>query len=69
MNDLGGLVTGDGSGGDAARAAAKEIIGRGGEAIADANSVATPERGQAIIDTALETWGRIAYSSFVTRPA
>jgi NAD(P)-dependent dehydrogenase (short-subunit alcohol dehydrogenase family) len=55
VNDLGGSVTGDGSGGDAAGATAKEIIGRGGEAVADANSVARPEGCHAIVDTVLET--------------
>jgi NAD(P)-dependent dehydrogenase (short-subunit alcohol dehydrogenase family) len=59
VNDLGGSVTGDGSGGDAANATALEITTNGGEAVADTNSVATPEGGQAIIDTALDTWGRV----------
>ena len=59
VNDLGGSVTGDGSGGDAANDTAQEIKEKGGEAVADTNSVATPEGGQAIIDTALNTWGRV----------
>lgn len=38
---------------------AGEIAGEGGEAVADAHSVATPEGGQAIIDLALSAWGRL----------
>src|SRR5258705_4038789 len=59
VNDLGGSVTGVGAGEDTAHATAREITDHGGEAVADVNSVATPEGGQAIIDTALETWGRV----------
>jgi NAD(P)-dependent dehydrogenase (short-subunit alcohol dehydrogenase family) len=59
VNDTGGSVTGDGSNGQAATAAAEEIRRRGGEAVADSNSVTTPEGGEAIIDTALHTWGRV----------
>ena len=59
VNDLGGSVTGDGSGGDAANDTAQVIKDNGGEAVADTNSVATPEGGRAIIDTALNTWGRV----------
>lgn len=57
VNDLGGSVTGDGSGGDAANDTAQVIKDNGGEAVADTNSVATPEGGRANIDTALNTWG------------
>ena len=59
VNDLGGSVTGEGSEVDAAQAVAQEINDQGGEAVADVNSVATPEGGHAIIDTALSTWGRV----------
>lgn len=59
VNDLGGSVTGDGSGGDPAAETAAEIIAGSGEAVADTHSVATADGGQAIIDTALETWGRV----------
>ncbi len=59
VNDTGGSVTGSGSDSDAAFAAAEEIRSEGGEAIADNHSVATPEGGQAIIDTALDAWGRV----------
>jgi NAD(P)-dependent dehydrogenase (short-subunit alcohol dehydrogenase family) len=59
VNDLGGSVTGEGAGQGAAHETAREINDQGGVAVADLNSVVTPEGGQAIIDTALETWGRI----------
>jgi len=59
VNDTGGSVTGTGSNTDAAHAAAEEIRRQGGEAAADTNSVTSPEGGQAIIDTALRSWGRV----------
>jgi NAD(P)-dependent dehydrogenase (short-subunit alcohol dehydrogenase family) len=59
VNDTGGSVTGTGSNTDAAHAAAEEIRRQGGEAVADTNSVTSPEGGQAIIDTALRSWGRV----------
>ena len=59
VNDTGGSVTGDGSNIGAASAAADEIRQSGGAAVADSNSVTSPEGGQAIIDTALRTWGRV----------
>jgi len=59
VNDTGGSVTGTGSNTDAAYAAAEEIRRQGGEAAADTNSVTSPEGGQAIIDTALRSWGRV----------
>ena len=59
VNDTGGSVTGAGSDADAATAVAEEIRQHGGQAIADTHSVTSPEGGQAIIDAALRTWGRI----------
>jgi NAD(P)-dependent dehydrogenase (short-subunit alcohol dehydrogenase family) len=59
VNDIGGSVTGLGSDAKAANAVAQEIRQLGGEAVADANSVTSPEGGQAIIDTAVGTWGRV----------
>jgi NAD(P)-dependent dehydrogenase (short-subunit alcohol dehydrogenase family) len=59
VNDLGGSVTGDGAGGNPAKDTAQEIKDNGGEAVADTNSVATPEGGQAIIETAVNAWGRV----------
>ena len=59
VNDIGGSVTGAGSDADAASAVVAEIRDNGGEAIADINSVTSPEGGQAIIDAALNAWGRV----------
>jgi NAD(P)-dependent dehydrogenase (short-subunit alcohol dehydrogenase family) len=59
VNDTGGSVTGTGSNTDAAHAAAEEIRRQGGEAVADTNSVTSPQGGQAIIDSALRSWGRV----------
>jgi NAD(P)-dependent dehydrogenase (short-subunit alcohol dehydrogenase family) len=59
VNDTGGSVTGDGSDVASAEAAAQEIRLLGGQAVADIHSVASPEGGQAIIDTALRAWGRV----------
>lgn len=59
VNDTGGSVTGTGADIDAANAAAEEVRRQGGEAVADTNSVTSPQGGQAIIDTALSTWGRV----------
>lgn len=59
INDLGGAV--DGSGGDEGPAAqvANEINDAGGVAIANGDSVATPEGGAAIIQSALDEFGRV----------
>jgi NAD(P)-dependent dehydrogenase (short-subunit alcohol dehydrogenase family) len=59
VNDTGGSVTGTGSDVDAANAAADGIRRQGGEAVADTNSVTSPQGGQAIIDTAMRSWGRV----------
>jgi NAD(P)-dependent dehydrogenase (short-subunit alcohol dehydrogenase family) len=36
-----------------------EIIAAGGEAVVNRDTVATPEGGEAIVQTALDTWGRV----------
>jgi NAD(P)-dependent dehydrogenase (short-subunit alcohol dehydrogenase family) len=59
VNDLGGSVDGTGSGTTAAQLVVDEIRAAGGEAVANYDSVATPEGGKAIIQTALDTWGRV----------
>jgi NAD(P)-dependent dehydrogenase (short-subunit alcohol dehydrogenase family) len=59
VNDIGGSVTGDGSDTTAADTAAAEIRHLGGESVADSHSVTTPDGGAAIIDTAMNTWGRV----------
>ena len=59
VNDLGGAA--DGSGGAAAPAdqVVKEIEEAGGTAVANYDSVATPEGGEAIIQTAVENFGKV----------
>ncbi|HTH06699.1 MAG TPA: SDR family oxidoreductase [Ilumatobacteraceae bacterium] len=59
INDLGGAVDGSGSDKGAAERVADEIKAAGGDAVADTNSVATPEGGAAIVQTALDAYGRV----------
>ncbi len=59
VNDVGGPMRGDGEDDGVAQAVAAEIRAAGGEAIANTDSVATPEGGAAIIQAALDEWGRI----------
>jgi NAD(P)-dependent dehydrogenase (short-subunit alcohol dehydrogenase family) len=59
VNDLGGSVNGVGGDAGPAEAVADAIRAEGGTAIADNNSVATPEGGAAIVDTAIAEFGRI----------
>jgi len=59
INDLGGAVDGSGSDKGAAERVVDEIKAIGGEAVADTNSVATPEGGAAIVQTALDAFGRV----------
>ena len=60
VNDLGGSADGLGDGSARpADAVVDEIVAAGGEAAANYDSVSTPEGGQAIIDTAIEAFGRV----------
>jgi NAD(P)-dependent dehydrogenase (short-subunit alcohol dehydrogenase family) len=59
VNDLGGAVDGTGSDKGAAERMVDEIKALGGEAVADANSVASAEGGKAIVQTALDAFGRV----------
>ena len=59
VNDLGGSIDGVGSNASAAQIVVDEIKAIGGEAVADHNTVATPEGGQAIVQTAINTYGRV----------
>ncbi len=59
INDLGGAVDGTGSDKGAAERVVDEIKAAGGEATADTNSVATSEGGKAIVQTALDAFGRV----------
>ena len=59
VNDLGGAVDGSGSDAGPAQTVVDEITAAGGEAVADTNSVATKEGGEAIIQTAVDAFGRV----------
>jgi len=60
VNDLGGARDGTGDGSSAAAdAVVQEIQEAGGEAVASYDSVATPEGGEAIVQTAVENFGRL----------
>jgi NAD(P)-dependent dehydrogenase (short-subunit alcohol dehydrogenase family) len=59
VNDIGGSLTGDGVDDGPAHEVVREITAAGGEAIASVDTVTTPAGGKAIVDTALEHFGRI----------
>ena len=59
VNDPGGAVDGRGDANAAADQVVAEIKAAGGEAVANYNSVADAASAQAIVDTAVNTWGRL----------
>ena len=59
VNDLGGAADGTGSGSAMADAVVKEINEAGGSAVANYDSVADPKSGEAIVQTALDSFGRV----------
>ncbi len=59
VNDLGGSVDGTGGSASAAQLVVDEIVAAGGEAVADHNSVATPDGGRAIVQSALDAFGTV----------
>jgi len=59
VNDLGGSASGVGSDASAAQKVVEEITAKGGSAVASHDSVSTPEGGQAIVDAAVEAFGRV----------
>ena len=59
VNDPGVSLAGDGSDIGPAEEVAREIMAAGGDAVASTDSVATPAGGQAIIDMALDSYGRV----------
>jgi NAD(P)-dependent dehydrogenase (short-subunit alcohol dehydrogenase family) len=58
VNDPGGSMQGDGVDAGPAADVVHEIKAAGGEAVACTESVATPEGGKAIIQAALDHYGR-----------
>ena len=59
VNDLGGAADGTGGGSSMADQTGKEIVEAGGEAVANYDSVATPDGGEGIIQTALDSFGKV----------
>jgi NAD(P)-dependent dehydrogenase (short-subunit alcohol dehydrogenase family) len=59
VNDLGGSMGGTGADDGPASGAAAEIVAAGGVAVPDTSDVATPEGAQALVDAAVERFGRI----------
>ena len=59
VNDLGGSVKGEGGDHTAAQKVVEAIKAAGGDAIANFDSVSTPEGGAAIIKTAVDTFGKV----------
>lgn len=59
VNDIGVDQSGRGSGGTVAQATVDAIVAAGGEAVASLDSVAEAAGAAAIVETALDTWGRV----------
>ena len=59
VNDLGSSMKGEGADAGPAQEVVDEIKAAGGEAVACTDSVSTPEGGKAIIDAAMDNYGRI----------
>jgi NAD(P)-dependent dehydrogenase (short-subunit alcohol dehydrogenase family) len=59
VNDLGGSISGEGGDVGPAQAVVKEIEAIGGEAVANTDSVSSPEGGEAIVQSALDAFGTI----------
>lgn len=59
VNDPGGSIGGDGTDAAPADEVVRVITAAGGEAVASTESVTTPKGGKAIIDAALDAYGRV----------
>ena len=59
VNDLGGAADGTGGGSSMADQTVKEIEEAGGKAVANYDSVATPEGGEGIVKTAVDNFGKV----------
>jgi NAD(P)-dependent dehydrogenase (short-subunit alcohol dehydrogenase family) len=59
VNDLGVATDGSETGETPADEVAAEIVAAGGEAVADRSDISTIEGGEAVVQRALDTWGRI----------
>jgi NAD(P)-dependent dehydrogenase (short-subunit alcohol dehydrogenase family) len=59
VNDVGGAIDGTGTNATPGEETVAAIVAAGGEAVGDTNSVATPEGGEAIVQTALDAFGQV----------
>ena len=59
VNDLGASGSGEGADAGPAQQVVNEIKAAGGQAVANGDSVATPDGANAIIQTAIDTFGRL----------
>jgi NAD(P)-dependent dehydrogenase (short-subunit alcohol dehydrogenase family) len=59
VNDLGGTMHGEGADPSVADLVVQEIAKAGGSAVASHDSVESPQGGEAIVGTALDTFGRL----------
>jgi len=59
VNDLGGSADGTGGGHSMADQTVKEISEKGGKAVANYDSVSTPEGGEGIVRAALDNFGKV----------
>jgi NAD(P)-dependent dehydrogenase (short-subunit alcohol dehydrogenase family) len=59
VNDLGGSVNGEGGSDTAAQKVVDEIKAAGGEAVPSYDSVSTPEGGEAIVQKAVDSFGKV----------
>jgi len=59
VNDLGGTVNGVGGDDSAAQKVVDEITAAGGTAVANHDSVSTPEGGENIVKTAVDSFGKV----------
>ena len=59
VNDLGGSMGGDGTDAEPAATVTAEIVAAGGDAIADTSDISTTTGAQALVDAAVERFGRV----------
>jgi NAD(P)-dependent dehydrogenase (short-subunit alcohol dehydrogenase family) len=59
VNDLGGSRDGSGAGSEMADNVVREIIDAGGEAVANYDNVATKDGGEALVQTAIDAFGKV----------
>lgn len=61
VNDLGGGPQGGGADGSVARTVVDEILAAGGEAVAETSNVGTFDGGRAVVEKAVDSFGRLDF--------